>query len=518
MNKSLNKIIPVCYVVLSIAIIFGIVDIIISFSKNESKTSEITTSISDYETTSITTSFIYEETSTGSKIYTLGVYYFDKDTHEMIRSFDLRVYSEGSRYSIRPVDIPGYTPEDTIRTGVMTENTIIVFYYKKVGETTKKPTIETTNMVETETTNIVETETTNIVETETTTVEYITMPNICGQVLTDAKKHLSSLGFTNISTKSDKSIWLESNWTVQTQNIEPGQLISLDTNIVLFCVKTEDYIPPDDPIAVMPDVCYQLYSTALQTLRALGFVNIDYDANGSFIIIDSNWTVIKQSVAPGKEIEKGTSIVLTCVKTTEYLDNLDVTMIDVVGLNASDAEKKLSDAGFRNVRISHYSKANRQKSISGESNYVVISQSVKKGTTIKAGNEVVITCELKTVTIKNNIEFANLMAMTSQSNYTTMRNYANNHNGEIIEFDGCILDMLQDKNYSTIFDVAILGVNYGTIAKGPIFVFEDVSYSGMYVNGASSVAVGMNFRITAKIIGYNEAGYIILSPVSLISR
>ena len=499
MNKKIPSIIMVCYIFLSVTLIAGIVDVVISFSKAAPKNTDEITNISTYETTShIETTVVKEsaETTTERKECNLIVKYVDRDTYTQLERLDYYTYRVGAYYSVRPVDIPGYRPEQLIMNGTITEDTTIIFYY-----------------------HLIEQETTKTEETETTIPTiYRTMPNVCGQLLPNAKETLTALGFTNIVIESDKSIWIDSNWTIQTQSIDPGRTIPTETKIVLFCVKTDEYIPPESPTAIMPDVCFQLYSTAMDTLKSLGFVNVSYEANGSFIWIDSNWTVINQSIEPGKEIGKGTSIVLTCIKTTEYLDNLDVKMIDVVGLTASEAEKKLSEAGFRNITINHNPNKLRQRSISGDSKYKVVSQSVKSGTTVKAGNEVVLSCELNTVTVKNSIAFANLMAMPSQTNYTAMKSYADSHYGEMIEFDGCIFGMTKNPNYSTIFSFLILGVDYGTTAKGPVFGFKDVSYAGMYVNGSDSVLVGMNFRIIASISGYDETGIIILSPISLIAR
>ena len=52
-----------------------------------------------------------------------------------------------------------------------------------------------------------------------------------------------------------------------------------------------------------------------------------------------------------------------------------------------------------------------------------------------------------------------------------------------------------------------------------MFTFEDVNFSDMNVSGSDEVSAGMNFRITAKVEGYNSEGaYIILEPISLKAR
>ena len=124
------------------------------------------------------------------------------------------------------------------------------------------------------------------------------------------------------------------------------------------------------------------------------------------------------------------------------------------------------------------------------------------------------------LTVENNADFASLMKITDQTDASTIKAFVNSHEDDIIEFDGCIALLMKHNNYKTRFDVCMAGGNYDAErVYGPLFSFEDVSYYDMKVSGSDTVSQGMNFRITAKIVGFNDAGnYIILEPVALKAR
>lgn len=124
------------------------------------------------------------------------------------------------------------------------------------------------------------------------------------------------------------------------------------------------------------------------------------------------------------------------------------------------------------------------------------------------------------LTIENDAEFASLMRITDQTDSSTIKKFVNTHKGATIEFDGCIALVMGHENYKTRFDVCLAGGNYDADrVYGPSFAFENVSYYDMKVSGSDKVEKGMNFRITAKILGFNDEGnYISLKPISLIAR
>ncbi len=63
------------------------------------------------------------------------------------------------------------------------------------------------------------------------------MPDVTEMRLNDAVDKLKAAGFINISTKSEKTIILQSNWIVVKQNIKAGKVVDKSTEIVLTCEK-----------------------------------------------------------------------------------------------------------------------------------------------------------------------------------------------------------------------------------------------------------------------------------------
>lgn len=122
------------------------------------------------------------------------------------------------------------------------------------------------------------------------------------------------------------------------------------------------------------------------------------------------------------------------------------------------------------------------------------------------------------ITVKNNTDFATLMK-TAQVDEKTARKFANSYKGKVVEFDGCVVYMMQHGGFKTRFDVCLAGGNYTDKLYGPLFAFEDVNIYEMNVSGADTVAGGMSFEITAEIKGYSSEGkYVILEPVAMKAR
>ena len=124
------------------------------------------------------------------------------------------------------------------------------------------------------------------------------------------------------------------------------------------------------------------------------------------------------------------------------------------------------------------------------------------------------------LTIENNADFATIMSLSDQSDSATIRAYANDNIGKIIEFDGCVFLMMPHENYDTRFDVGLAGCDY-TAEKvyGPLFTFMNVNFYDMHVEGTDTVAAEMNFHIVGEIVRYDEEGNTIeLKPVSMTAR
>ena len=55
------------------------------------------------------------------------------------------------------------------------------------------------------------------------------------------------------------------------------------------------------------------------------------------------------------------------------------------------------------------------------------------------------------ITMENNEDFKELMQITDQTNITLIQEFVNEYENEIIEFDGCVVLVMQHKNYKTRF-------------------------------------------------------------------
>lgn len=71
----------------------------------------------------------------------------------------------------------------------------------------------------------------------------VTMPSTVGMLYSEALEVLKNAGLVNISydTVGDHIIWVDSNWLVQGQNVEPGTSIPKSEDIKLECISLEDY-------------------------------------------------------------------------------------------------------------------------------------------------------------------------------------------------------------------------------------------------------------------------------------
>ncbi|GIH14548.1 PASTA domain-containing protein [Rugosimonospora africana] len=91
---------------------------------------------------------------------------------------------------------------------------------------------------------------------------------------------------------------------------------------VAGCVgSAEQHDPPARPSptptrTAIPNVVGQNASTALDTLRGLGFHNIDLNTVDGHIVvlIPEHWTVARQTPPAGQMRQHGSKIVLGCVK------------------------------------------------------------------------------------------------------------------------------------------------------------------------------------------------------------
>lgn len=83
----------------------------------------------------------------------------------------------------------------------------------------------------------------------------ITVPDVTNTLLSDATEELEDAGFLNVSYKTDsnETVWVESNWTVISQSVEPNKDVDKNTEIVLTC-KSNDDLEAENEITEEPEV------------------------------------------------------------------------------------------------------------------------------------------------------------------------------------------------------------------------------------------------------------------------
>ena len=198
-----------------------------------------------------------------------------------------------------------------------------------------------------------------------------------GEILSSAKKALEDEGFTSVEGEAvDDSVWDEDNWIITEQNIEAGSRVDKSTEIILTCIKTQEYLDEKILQKNIPD--------ANDQAEALGFkvsyVN-DITDNDMSDRIDSmpddekaNWKVV--SIHPDSLGEKKASLNLL------YYGKKAVP--DVVGLSLSEALQTFDDNDFSSVSYSAVS----GDSIWDTDNWKVISQSIDAGTEREADQKI----------------------------------------------------------------------------------------------------------------------------------
>ena len=228
----------------------------------------------------------------------------------------------------------------------------------------------------------------------TLTVAYTgnaTVPDLVGSNLQVAVDELTGSQFSSISSvASDNSaIFEKSNWIVTAQSIEPGKECPADENIVLTCMKVDDYageqlvgLTAKDAIAKAREMGYTLnFSDGVST----------EDITGNILAIPEDeqalWIVQKASSGGSGRNSLRLNVI--------YSGN--VSMPNLVGTNLSDAIGYLHKSQLSNVTY----EANDGSQIYGQTEWVVTAQNVDPGTEVPADEAITLTCER---TANNSVE------------------------------------------------------------------------------------------------------------------
>lgn len=132
--------------------------------------------------------------------------------------------------------------------------------------------------------------------------------------------------------------------------------------------------------------------------------------------------------------------------------------------------------------------------------------------------------EEKPLTPDNSEEFAALLS-AKDNNHDLFEKFVSKYQGKIIEFDGCIIFLVNHEKNNTRYDLMISAgdyVNEDTANPGPVFKFDDVGITDMGIKDLwlpSFVSVGNNVRIKAKVVTYDrDSQLFILNPILIEER
>lgn len=108
------------------------------------------------------------------------------------------------------------------------------------------------------------------------------------------------------------------------------------------------------------------------------------------------------------------------------------------------------------------------------------------------------------LTVENCPDFAALLALRDPGD-PSVSTFASKYYGQVIEFDGCVMNMQHHGDFDTRWDVLLGAGDYDeNSALGPNFRLTDVAFYEMNVSGGDSVYVGLNVHIVAEVGNYNS--------------
>lgn len=151
------------------------------------------------------------------------------------------------------------------------------------------------------------------------------LPNVVGTRLSDAFDRLKAAGFKHLrptdGTGQGRVPVNFDNWVVRSQAPAAGGNIDKGATVTLAVRKPSDGDGgPSVTAGVVPNVVCKDLQSARDTLKGAGYSNLgsaDGADQGRKQIVNRNWVVIAQSVAPGGRPDTDARIVLTAVKFGE---------------------------------------------------------------------------------------------------------------------------------------------------------------------------------------------------------
>ncbi|MFF3968704.1 hypothetical protein ACFYZ6_02650 [Streptomyces rubiginosohelvolus] len=152
------------------------------------------------------------------------------------------------------------------------------------------------------------------------------VPDFVGMGLQSAQDAAQAEGFYSLkshdSAGRDRMQAFDRNWKVCSQNMAPGKVIPTDTTLDFGAVKLEETCPASDKQAPeaaggkMPDLVGESVRAARGALDSGTSITVTDAAEDRMVLMESNWKVCTQSVAPGAALN-GQPVEFTAVKFEE---------------------------------------------------------------------------------------------------------------------------------------------------------------------------------------------------------
>lgn len=234
----------------------------------------------------------------------------------------------------------------------------------------------------------------------TATQELITVIDVINMEYPDAVKALSDAGFTNITSDVQSSADDE-RWVVVTQSVPAGKEILAEDNIALSCVKRcylyLDITSENNLVFSKYSITLSLDGTTIGTVDNGGVITYLADVDcGEHILsfCKSDASVPNQSKS--LTVQKDTTYSCKLSHGSGYIEiknediqfNIDkasLEVIDVIDIPLSDAKAKLKSIGFTNI-------VTDPASITGESSWIVTTQSIAPGLCIDKNESIQLGC------------------------------------------------------------------------------------------------------------------------------
>lgn len=112
---------------------------------------------------------------------------------------------------------------------------------------------------------------------------------------------------------------------------------------------------------------------------------------------------------------------------------------------------------------------------------------------------------VENLTVENCPDLAALLALRDPGD-PSVSAFASKYSGQVIEFDGCVMNMQHHGDFNTRWDVLLGAGDYDeNSALGPNFRLTDVAFYEMNVSGGDSVYAGLNVHVVAEVGDYNSS-------------